>query len=200
MNKPDTKGVDYTNRLTRLEKKKWKDLLDVQRPYRWNINRLNPGKTLEVGSGIGRLLKHLPEGSVGVDHNEHSIEASVKEGMNAYQTERFFKTKHAKKESYDSILLAHVVEHMTPSENKKLLESYIPFLKKDGKIIIICPQEKGFTTDKTHVKLYDFKDLEKLLKGVGFSVEKQYSFPFARPVGKVFTYNEFIVVARRKAD
>lgn len=195
MSKPDTKGVDYTERLTRLEKKRWKDVLDVQRPYRWNLRRLNPGKTLEVGCGIGRLLRYLPDGSVGVDHNAHSIKACTDEGMIAYQTDKFFKSKDAKKNHYDSILLAHVVEHMTPDENIEVLKSYLPYLKKDGKLIIICPQEKGFTTDQTHVALYDFNDLEKLLKRIKFDIQNKQSFPFPRVAGKVFTYNEFIVTA-----
>jgi SAM-dependent methyltransferase len=196
MKMKDTRGVDYTERLIRLEKKRWKDVLDVQRPYRWNINRLNPGKTLEVGCGIGRLLKYLPEGSVGVDHNAHSIKACTDEGMITFQTEEFFKSKYAKKNHYDSILLAHVVEHMTPEENVKVLSSYLPFLKKDGKLIIICPQEKGFTTDETHVELYDFDGLAKLLKQINFAIHKKQSFPFPRPAGRIFTYNEFVVTAK----
>jgi SAM-dependent methyltransferase len=196
MKKVDTKGVDYTERLVRLEKKRWKDVLDVQRPYRWNIKRLDPGKTLEVGCGIGRLLKHLPEGSVGVDHNAHSIKECVANGMTAFQTDSFFKSKLAKKGAFDSILLAHVVEHMTPEENVKLLNSYLPFLKKRGKIIIICPQEKGYKTDQTHVALYDFNDLAQLLKKVDFVVHRKHSFPFPRLAGKIFTYNEFVVTAK----
>ena len=196
MKKADTKGSDYTERLVRLEKKRWKDVLDVQRPYRWNISRLQPGKTLEVGCGIGRLLKHLPEGSVGVDHNAHSIKECRTAGMAALETKDFFKSKYAKKRSFDSILLAHVIEHMTPEENIKVLNSYLPYLKKDGKIIIICPQEKGYKTDQTHVALYDFNDLAKLLKEINFAVHKKHSFPFPRVAGKLFTYNEFVVTAK----
>ena len=59
-----TSNEDYTERLSKLENQKWKSMLDVQRPYRNNLHKLNPGKTLDVGCGIGRNLRHLPKGSV----------------------------------------------------------------------------------------------------------------------------------------
>ena len=36
-----------------------------------------------------------------------------------------------------------------------------------------------------------------LCTALGLTVEKQYSFPFPRFAGKVFTYNEFVTVARK---
>lgn len=195
--KKNTKGTDYANRLTSLSGKRWKNLLDVQRPYRWNLNRLNPKKTLDVGCGIGRNLQNLPKGSVGVDHNPHSISVAKEAGCTAYIEKDFLKSKDAKKASYDSILLAHVIEHMNFSDNRRVLESYEKYLKRNGKIIIICPQEKGYTTDATHVSLYDHDDLAALLGSVGFTLTRRYSFPLPRWFGKYFTYNEFVVVAKR---
>lgn len=200
MVKKDTKGMDYADRLKNLSGAKWKQLLDVQRPYRWNINRLNPGKTLDIGCGIGRNLKSLAKDSVGVDHNKYSIKIANEAGLTTYQTNEFFSSSDAKKNSYDSILLAHVIEHMNAKDNKNMLEEYIPYLKKNGQIIIICPQEKGFTTDATHVSLYNFYDLAALFGSVGFTVKKSYSFPFPRFVGKMFTYNEFVVVATKSTE
>ena len=51
----------------------WKKALNVQAPYRWNLRRQRLGRTLDVGCGIGRNLETLDPGSVGVDHNEHSV-------------------------------------------------------------------------------------------------------------------------------
>jgi len=196
----NTKEVDYTERLQTLGGKKWKEILDVQRPYRWNLKRLNPGKTLEIGCGIGRLLEHLPKGSVGIDHNPHSVEECNKKGLTALQTSKFSKSKFAKKNTYDSILLAHVFEHLNQKDNIKLLNEYLPFLKKNGKLLIICPQEKGYTTDQTHVEFYDFSKIEKLIGKFGFVCDRKMSFPFPRSIGKIFTYNEFVVVAKKSNE
>lgn len=189
-----TKGIDYTERLTRLSGAHWKQILDVQKPYRWNIRRLQLGPTLDVGCGIGRHLSNLPQGSVGVDHNKESVSIAKKTGHKAYTTDQFFK-KEIPKNSFDSMLLAHVLEHMSTSQGKKIIKDYLPFVKKN--IVVICPQEKGFPTDDTHVNFLTHSDIEEILKSLGLIIHKSYSFPFHKRVGKVFTHNETIVVARK---
>ena len=71
--RPGTDAPDYAARLQTLEQARWKQLLDVQAPYRWNIRRLELGRTLDVGCGLGRNLAHLDGRGVGVDHNPASI-------------------------------------------------------------------------------------------------------------------------------
>ena len=61
----------------RLQTARWKQWLDVQAPFRWNLRRLDPGFTLDIGCGIGRNLLHLPRQGVGVDTNEHCVRAAT---------------------------------------------------------------------------------------------------------------------------
>lgn len=196
MPQKNTKGSDYAERLNNLSGARWKTLLDVQRPYRWNLGRLKLGKTLDVGCGIGRNLHNLSKESVGVDHNKFAVEQAVNEGLNALTLDEFKKKKY-KRGYFKSMLLAHVLEHMSTADGKKIIRQYLPFVKRN--IVIICPQEKGFTTDETHTNFLDGKDIEKILEDVGLVVEKSYSFPFPRVVGRVFAYNETVVVAHKKA-
>jgi SAM-dependent methyltransferase len=86
---PTTEGADYAARLKRLSSARWKQILDVQRPYRWNLARLDLGTTLDVGCGIGRNLRSLPSGSMGVDHNAASIALARQSGLAAMTTEEF---------------------------------------------------------------------------------------------------------------
>lgn len=51
---------------------------------------------------------------------------------------RNLKKKFAK-ESVDEILMEHIIEHFTYNEARKLLKDCFDLLKKDGKIIIFCP-------------------------------------------------------------
>jgi len=45
----------------------------------------------------------------------------------------------------------------------------------------------------------DFAALVRISKRIGFQPERAFSFPFPRWVGRVFTYNEFVVVSRKPA-
>lgn len=191
-----TKDLTYTMRLQRLQNARWKQILDVQRPYRWNLHRLDLAHTLEVGCGIGRNLRTLSNQSVGVDHNPESVALARASGLNAYSVEQFEALEDSVGE-FDSLLLAHVVEHMTHSEALVLIERYLPRVKSGGKLVLITPQEVGYRSDDTHVRFVDLNGQRELAESAGLSWIRGYSFPFARPVGKIFRYNEFVGIARK---
>jgi SAM-dependent methyltransferase len=191
-----TAGTDYTERLSRLENAGWKQRLDVQRPYRWNIQRLNLGRVLDVGCGIGRNLAHLGGNGVGVDHNTSAVQEARRRGFEAYPTQEFHDSPHARPGAFDSILLAHVAEHVSHEVAVEIVREYLPYLRTGGRVVFICPQEKGWTTDATHIRFVDFAGLRDLARDLDLTVERELSFPFPRAAGKVFPYNEFVVVAR----
>ena len=192
-----TEGAAYTERLATLESAGWKRVLDVQRPYRWNLRRLALGRTLDVGCGLGRNLVALAPGSVGVDHNRSSIEVARSRGLTAFTPEEFEASPAAEPGAFDSLLFAHVVEHMDAPAGDRLVAAYLPYLRPAGSVVFICPQEAGYKSDATHVRFADFQALSALAGSVGLTVDRTYSFPFPRIVGRVFPYNEFVVVARR---
>jgi 2-polyprenyl-3-methyl-5-hydroxy-6-metoxy-1,4-benzoquinol methylase len=198
---PGTAGADYAERLKRLETARWKQVLNVQAPYRWNLRRLRLGRTLDVGCGIGRNLSHLSDGKnpppVGVDHNPTSIELARARGFTAYTVDEFHGSAEAKPDAFDAILASHLVEHLPEPDAKAVVESYLPYLRSGGRMVFITPQEKGYTTDATHVRFSGFDEVSALARDVGLTVLKKYSFPFPRVVGKVFAYNEFVVIARK---
>lgn len=193
----DTKESAYTERLLRLESVWWKRLFDRQAPYRWNLRRLNLGVVLDLGCGVGRNLINLNGAGVGVDHNAHSIQVCRERGLTAYESREFPSTPYAVNERFDSMLIAHVLEHMPLENATELLKGYIPYVKKGGAVVIICPQERGYASDPTHVQFRDFDQLHTIGTGAGLRPEKAYSFPFPRWVGRFFTHNEFVSVFRR---
>ncbi len=194
MSDEDTTASSYTARLTRLSGAGWKQRLDVQAPYRWNLRRLLSGRrVLDVGCGIGRNLVGLQHGSVGVDHNPHSVEHCRSLGLEAYTAEEFHTEQHGK---FDGLLLAHVVEHLPPGAESDVLREYLPYLNLGSPVVLICPQERGFATDSTHTTFFDFAGLRGVCAEAGLPVEEAYSFPFPRFAGKLFAYNEFVVLAR----
>jgi 2-polyprenyl-3-methyl-5-hydroxy-6-metoxy-1,4-benzoquinol methylase len=189
----------YAERLIRLQTAGWKQWLDVQAPFRWNLRRLDPGFTLDIGCGIGRNLAHLPGRAVGVDTNEHCVRAAKARGFTAFTPDEFRTSEYRRPGRFDSILLAHVAEHMTEDQVVALLQEYEPLIRPEGRLIMMTPQEAGFRSDATHVELMDFARLARISVRLGFRVERTFSFPFPRWAGRLFTYNEFVVVSTRPA-
>ncbi len=191
----DTKGEDYAKRLRDLETARWKQILNVQAPYRWNLRRHDLGRTLDVGCGIGRNLESLPAGSVGVDHNASSIAIARERGLDALTVAEWESSQQRVPDSFDSILLAHVIEHMPAAMGEQVVRDYLPYLKPGGKVLFICPQERGYASDPTHVRWTTGQDLMDLSCHLGLEPQKWRSFPLPRFTGKAFVYNEFNVLA-----
>lgn len=192
-----TDGKDYAARLTGLSGVWWKRLLPVQAPYRWNLRRLRLGFTLDIGCGYGRNLNHLGGKGVGVDHNPELIAAARAQGLQAFTVDSFRSSEFNRPEVFDSLLLSHLVEHMKEAEASALLRGYLPLLKRGGKVVLITPQEAGYASDPTHVQFMDFETLGNVARAEALQVERAYSFPFPRVAGRLFTYNEFVVVCRK---
>lgn len=190
-----TQDSSYADRLQAKQRVWWKQILPVQLPYRLNIRRQHLGRTLDIGCGIGRNLQALAPDSVGVDHNEAAVELARQAGMKAMTVEQFEASDEARPGAFDGFLIAHVLEHMDEAAGRELLTGYLPYLRPGGSVFIVCPQEVGYRSDPTHVRFTTAEDISRLCTEVGLTTEKSYSFPFPRPVGKLFIYNEFCVKA-----
>ena len=196
---PATADERYAERLNELQNRRWKKVLNVQLPWKLHMKRLGLGRVLDVGCGNGRNLKYVDAGSVGVDHNAALVASARRSGVIAHTVDEFFADPDlAKPESFDSILLAHVVEHLELEESREIIGSYLPFLKHGGRVVWITPQERGYASDYTHVVFADFDVLADLARDLGLTVRKTYSFPFPRFLGKLFIYNEFVMLLEKE--
>jgi len=193
----DTRSREYTERLVRLQRAPWKRLLRVQAPYRWNLRRLRPGLTLEVGCGIGRNLEHLDGNAVGLDLNPFSVAEARRSGLRALTPAEFAASSWCRPAAFDSLLLSHVAEHMRREELLALLREHLAYVRPGGLLILVTPQEVGFRSDPSHVEFLDTAALRSVADTLGLVPVRDYSFPFPRFFGRLFVYNEFVSVSRR---
>ena len=170
-----SEDLESARRLQQLQHARWKQVLDVQRPYRWNLERLCSGRVLEVGCGIGRNLKNLrrlASAPMGVDTNLESIRIAREQGFEAYTLKEFFDGAASVPESFDTLLLSHVLEHVTFEECSQLLDSYLPLLVPGGRVVIECPQEAVYPLDPTQIRWVDFDEARRQYEAKGLTVTR----------------------------
>ncbi len=194
---PTSLDQGYAEQLLQKQTLWWKRWLDVQAPYRWNLRRLQPGWTLDIGCGVGRNLLHLRPTGVGVDPNVHAVAAARQRGLVAFTPHELRASEYFRPKRFDSLLLAHVCEHLGGDEAPQLLREYLPLLRHGGCVILITPQEAGYASDATHREFYDFARLRSLLENTGLTWLRGYSFPLPRSAGRWFSYNEFVALGQK---
>ena len=182
-------------RLISLSKNQLKRIFQVQLPYKIRIKKIVSGSTLDIGCGIGRILKWLPKNSIGVDHNADSVQYCKDNGLDAW-TAQDFDVLFDSTEKFDYLLFAHVLEHLKNEEQTILVKNYLKFLAPKGKVVIITPQIKGYKSDSTHLTFTDDVRIERILQDNGLEVISNKSFPFPKFFGRYFKYNEFQIIAQ----
>ena len=187
---------EYAARLVELQGAKWKRLLRVQEPYKRVISRYCQGQVLEIGAGIGRNLRNLDGRAVGIDTNAEAVDFCRAQGFRAYTPQSFIGSPDDRPGSYDALLLAHVLEHVEEDVGNRLISDYLGYLKPGGTVMLICPQERGYESDDTHIRWVDFDGLEAHRMANNLETVRSFSFPFPRVLGRVFVYNEFVLVLR----
>jgi 2-polyprenyl-3-methyl-5-hydroxy-6-metoxy-1,4-benzoquinol methylase len=194
----DSTDSAYAERLRRIQLPWWKRMLDVQRPYRVHLRKLDLGFVLDVGCGIGRNLENLGAGKgVGVDPNRDAIATCRERGFIAMTPEELAASEYGAPGRFDAMLMSHVLEHLQEADAIALIQYYLPYVRSGGHAVFMTPQEVGYRSDPTHVAFLDVPKLEALVHKAGVSPQRGYSFPFPRWMGRVFKYNEFVVVAQK---
>lgn len=145
-----------------------------------NLNRFLKGTLLDVGCGIGDMLRYRKD-SIGVDINPAIVDFCRSQGLNVYLLNDELIPFDA--HEFDSVILDNVLEHI---ENPDLIlsETY-RVLSNDGVLVVGVPGIKGFKADSDHKVFYDKEFMCSTLNAAGFKTKKIIYMPFAmKSLGK----------------
>ena len=149
------------------------------------INRLDAGRILDVGCGMGDLLSAVNEKweKFGLEVSEFAAAEASKYG-DIYVGS--LKDSPYDNESFDLVVMHHIIEHLEEPEDDLIKIRKI--LKHDGKLIVATPDFDGamarrygdnyrLLNDKGHVSLFSRISLRQFLEDFGFEIEHE-SFPY----------------------
>jgi SAM-dependent methyltransferase len=160
---------------------------------KWVYQSIQPhliGNILEIGSGLGNISKFLIQDGYSItlsDYNQDYCRilkekyTGIQNVKGFYQVnlqnENFELDYRLLKESFDTIFLLNVIEHI--ENEKKAIDICRFLLKEGGNLIILAPSYRFLycRMDKElgHFRRYTLKRLESISKAAGFHlVKKQY--------------------------
>ena len=109
---------------------------------------------LDIGCGHGKYLKLLQENGlngVGVDINASIVKTNLANGLSCMTPEEFDRSS----DSYDLMIMSHVIEHFPPPELLHFIEHYLERLNTGGHLIIATPlMWPCFYADFDHIRPY----------------------------------------------
>lgn len=133
------------------------------------------GLTLDIGCGIGDLLKFRP-GTIGVDINAHTVEFCKACGLDARvmtQDKLPFPDQN-----FDTVLLDNVLEHIP--DPSQLLCEIRRVLKVGGILVVGVPGIRGWKADLDHKIEYNEEDLIFRMKKSKFVKTEIFFTPLFR--------------------
>jgi SAM-dependent methyltransferase len=149
------------------------------------INRMPPGRILDVGCGLGYLLSAVDDG-----WEKHGIELSRFAAEYASRHARVhvgdLRSANYPTHHFDAIVLYHVIEHMLDPVSE--IEEIFRVLRPGGLLVVGTPDfdsamarrygdKYRMLSDVTHISLFSRESLERFLWDHGFCVDR-VEFPY----------------------
>ncbi|MBP9103610.1 MAG: class I SAM-dependent methyltransferase [Chitinophagaceae bacterium] len=183
-------------------------IADADKFNNWMYQSIKPfayGSILEVGSGIGNISKYFIQNNYSItlsDVDEFYLNHLKKDFLNSSNAKDFisidlqkkdFQTEYENlKESFDTIIMLNVLEHL---ENDEYAIKNCRFMLKDnGSFIILVPAYRflysAMDKELNHYRRYTSRSLKRKIIAGNFTIRKSFYFNFlgifAWLYGKIF--------------
>lgn len=162
----------------------WKDMQDMSVFF---TPKVPGGKFLDVGCGNGNamiMMKSVGWEVFGIDIDENALQTA--RSMNLEVKHGTLLSAEYADESFDSILMSNVIEHV-PNPSEIISECY-RILKKGGTLTIITPNISSFGSKifkenwrgletPQHLQIFNKSSLDAITNGSGFNKVKTFTSP-----------------------
>jgi SAM-dependent methyltransferase len=171
----------------------------VRQFYLRKVARCCLGPTLDVGSGVGDLLPHLPQRSIGVEINAFSVEHGRSLGRNLALVPRGGPLSETIGphliSDITSITCMHVLEHLDDPAAFFLELASLGMSRSVRRFVFVVPGLKGFQSDATHRVMIDKAFFRGVCATSGLLIKSMEYFPLPLEWAcRFLTHNELQVV------
>jgi len=135
-------------------------------------------KILDYGCGTGQLINALKDKNIdvtGMDVSDEAIETGKKNGLDIIKINNMDEQKKNYKNTFDLIIISHVLEHQRKNEMANLLNNLRYMLKENQYLLTIVPNAQAITgaywryEDFTHEYIFTTGSLNYLLHDNNFT-------------------------------
>ncbi|MCJ8277318.1 MAG: class I SAM-dependent methyltransferase [Bdellovibrionales bacterium] len=131
-------------------------------------------KVLDVGCGYGDKIKQLQKlgftDFVGVEKNPEIVKAMNDDGHKVFTLDQI--EEGLEKNSFDLLVLSHIIEHFDYQGLKDFIEFYLGYLKEGGTLLIVTPTlSSTFYNDFDHVKPYNVQAINNVFQNEKMQVQ-----------------------------
>lgn len=134
------------------------------------------GRVLDVGCGIGDLLRYRP-GTAGVDVNVRAVEWCRSQGLDARLMAA--DTIPYGDNAFQGVMLDNVLEHLL--QPLPLLKEVHRVLTPGGVLVVGVPGRRGYDSDPDHKVYYNERALKGLIGAAGYRQVRLLRMPIAIP-------------------
>ena len=149
---------------------------------------------IDIGCGPGYFSKVLSDKNwqtVAIDTDSKNIENAAKNAIETHLGDAMSVLTKLPENNYGLVLALEIIEHMPKARAELLLKQIIRVLMPNGRLIISTPnrfspeglggyywgekirrQGRWYAWDKTHVYIYSSCEIVRLLRDVGFYIDR----------------------------
>lgn len=185
--------TDYDEYFARLRRRKRIGLWYRNLWLYPRICRYLSGKVLDVGCGIGDMVRHRAQ-TIGADVNPHAVAYCRSQGLKVHQMQPDRLPFSAAE--FDGATLDNVLEHL--ARPQPLLAEIHRVVRRGGSLVVGVPGERGFASDSDHKHHYPEAELVGCLGRAGFEPLRIFHEPFrSRLLDRHFRYYAIYGVFRQ---
>ena len=162
------------------------------------MKQFSKGLIVDLGFGTGAFLRYLKKKNrdfFGIDSNPFLVDLNIKNGFKVAEDDVTILSKI--NFTIENGICDNVLEHLDLTQINSFFSACKSKFSKNGSLVVIVPDAKGYERDPTHKTFVTKEIIEKMCAQHGVTLQTNFCHPFnSRFVGKHLYLNMQVFVIK----